>query len=121
MRRYARWVTALTGALVACSQSTAPARPTVTGNWSGTIVGTGPLTLALTDNGGTVIGSGSLTTTTSTKNLTATGTFAAPTLLLTISQGTTASFTINAFVNADSMVAHLNGNGFTGDVVTLKR
>lgn len=120
-RRHTRVIPFMGLALfAACSGSASPTRASATGSWQGTAPGVGTLALNLTDAGGAVTGAGSLSGGT-TSALTVTGSYQPPNLALTLASGVKQPVALTAWVNRDSMVAHLNGSGFVGEVITLKR
>lgn len=115
-----RYIAILALALTACTKTTV-IQPTVTGAWAGTIVGGGTLAMQLNDQHGAVTGSGTLVSGNETYAQTISGAFEAPNLSLTMVSGQHPPIALTAFVNRDSMVAHLNGSGFTNHAVTLRR
>jgi len=109
-------------ALMACSKATAP-EPTVTGAWSGTMAGFGPVALSLNDLNGIVRGSGTIGSGASAFAVTVDpGAFTPPLLWIVLTPGTGRDpIIVYAKVDGDFMVADISGTGFNVKGVSLTR
>lgn len=111
---------------IACGGSTEPHVASVSGTWSGTIAGTQSQVLSMTllDVSGQVIGSGSLSPTPSgSLGLAISGSFAAPTFTATMQSGTYPTIVFSGTLSGDEQAINgsVQGSGFTGQTVTLRK
>ncbi len=115
---------ALAALVIGCRSGTEPT-PTVTGQWTGSFIAGGnglSLTLTLQDAGGAVTGSGHLDAAGVSIAWTATGTHVHPNVSLTLTSAGYESVNLSGHCdNASTISATLNGSGFVGNSITLRR
>jgi len=116
-------VLALILALAACGgDATGPKTPSVSGGWTGTVMEAGSLNLTLVETSGTLTGSGSLSAGTFAAALTVTGAHAHPNVSLTMKSAGYEDMNFAGTMTDDRTIAGtLNGSGFSGQAVTLRR
>src|SRR5712692_4728174 len=117
----AAWILGL--ALVAgCGKdSTGPTLPSMAGTWQGSAMSQF-ITMTLLESNTHVTGAGTISDGVTTANLTITGTHSHPQVSLTVTPAGFTPITLTgSFSGADSVVAQLNGSGFSSFAMTFVR
>lgn len=125
MRILALLTLTLALAFAGCSDSTAPARSALAGNWVGSTMGAATestLNVTISERDQRVSGNGNLVTGNNSLAVTVEGTYVHPRLSLTIRAAGYNEMDYTAeLVSGNSITGHLRGSGFVGEQLVIRR